>query len=81
MNITQLDYYKLNPKNITHAASMPGIERERQSERAREGERLRSIKKKAKAQYHCSTGEDTIFNLLEAPHKKKKQRKPFIVVQ
>ena len=37
LNTAPLDYYKLNPKNITHAASIPGRERER--ERERKGER------------------------------------------
>ena len=37
----QLDYYKLNHKNITHAASQRGRERERERER----ETLRSTKK------------------------------------
>jgi len=36
LNTTQLDYYKLNPKNITHAASMPEKKTEKKRERGRE---------------------------------------------
>jgi len=39
LNTAPLDYYKLNPKNITHAANIPGRERKSVSKRARKGER------------------------------------------
>ena len=68
----------MNPKNITHAASMPRRERERERESVREREKGRKIKKhkkKAKALYHCSTGEGIIFDQLEAPKRKKKTKK------
>ena len=70
----------MNPKSITHVASMPGRKREREREREspRKGERLRSTKK-ARVRYHCSSGGGTIFDLLKAlPQKnKRKQRKTF----